>query len=96
MVSLLGAKEKSGQVRVHPWHQSTSGESETFAAQLDGRHAEMLADELTEERGVGKAELVAYLLDAQVGGLQIVAYVLQHVLLYPLVGGPSGVVLADG
>ena len=41
-----------------------------------GCHAEMVLDVLTEERWVGEAQLVADLLDAEVGLLQIVADIL--------------------
>ena len=57
-----------------------------MVSELYGRHAEMGLDILAEEGGVGKAEQVADLLDAQVGLLQIVADVLHHMLGDPLIG----------
>ena len=50
------------------------------------RHAEMIFHVLSEERRVWKTCYIADLLDALVGLFQVVAYILKHVLCYPLVG----------
>lgn len=55
----------------------------------------MLFHIFAEERGVGETEAVTDLLDAQVGLLEIVADILQHMLLNPFVGGSARVLLAN-
>ena len=56
----------------------------------------MVLDVLTEERGVGKRELVANLFNTKVGLTQVVADILQHLLCNPFVGCLAGAFLADG
>jgi hypothetical protein len=56
----------------------------------------MLFHVFPEEGGIGETELVADLLDAVVGLLQVVADVLNDMFRYPFVSGLPGILLADG
>ncbi len=56
----------------------------------------MILDVFAEEGGVGEAELVAHLLDTEVGMAQVVADLLHDVFCHPLVGRLARVALADG
>ena len=56
----------------------------------------MLLDVFAEEGGVGKSETVADLFDAEVGLTQVVADVFEYLFTYPLIGGLTGVLLANG
>ena len=51
---------------------------------------------LAEEGGVGEAQMHADLLDGEVGLLQVVADVFQHMLANPFVGSLARMLLADG
>ena len=56
----------------------------------------MILNVFAEEGGVGEAELVAHLLDAEVGMAQVVADFLHDMFRHPLVGGLTRIALADG
>lgn len=58
------------------------------------RHAEMVLDVFAKERWVRETCLGTYLLDAQIGMLQIVAYILKHVFCYPFVGSFARILFA--
>ena len=55
----------------------------------------MIFHVFSKERGIGKCELVANLLDAEICLAQVVTNVLQHMFCNPFVSGLARILLAD-
>ena len=65
-----------------------------LTAELYGCHAEVFLDVFAKERRIGKAQLMAHLLDAHIGLSQVVANVLKQVFGDPFTGCLARIILA--